>query len=296
MLLGARTPTAPECDEDLRIFASPAKARKSPPEKLAYVVAIYAGTGIASPTTWRPSTSTRRRRPIRRSSTGCRCRTSATNCTTSAGTPAAVATAQRDRRYLIIPGLVSGRIHIVDTADPAQPKLHKVIEPDEVVAQDEADRPAHRPLPGRRPDHDLDARRREAATAPGGFLLLDDKFEVAGRWEARPRGDEVQLRLLVSAPPQRDGQQRVGRAEHRPARVSNSTTSRPASTAITCTSGTGTKRQDRQEHRPRREGADPAGSPLPPQPGQHARLRRRRPVERDVALVQGRRRRGRPRR
>ena len=23
---------------------------------------------------------------------------------------------------------------------------------------------------------------------PGGFLLLDDKFEIAGRWEASPRG------------------------------------------------------------------------------------------------------------
>ena len=40
---------------------------------------------------------------------------------------------QRARRYLIIPGLVSGRIHIVDTATPEKPKLHKVIEPDEIV-------------------------------------------------------------------------------------------------------------------------------------------------------------------
>ena len=51
-----------------------------------------------------------------------------------------------------------------------------------------------------------------------------------------------------------------------------------------------------QEHRPGREGADPAGGPLPPQPGQHARLRRRGPVERHVALAQGRTASGRPRR
>ena len=49
MLLGARTRTAPERDEDLRIFASPAKARESLPEKLAYIVALYAGTEIRKP-------------------------------------------------------------------------------------------------------------------------------------------------------------------------------------------------------------------------------------------------------
>ena len=32
-----------------RIFPSPADARKSPPEKLAYVVATYAGTGVKKP-------------------------------------------------------------------------------------------------------------------------------------------------------------------------------------------------------------------------------------------------------
>ena len=41
----------------------------------------------------------------------------------------------RARRYLIIPGLVSGRIHVVDTADPRAPRMHKVIEPKEVVAK-----------------------------------------------------------------------------------------------------------------------------------------------------------------
>ena len=56
--------------DDGRTFATPAEARKSPPETLAYVVAVYAGPASASPTTWRRSTSTRSRRPTRRSSTG----------------------------------------------------------------------------------------------------------------------------------------------------------------------------------------------------------------------------------
>ena len=59
---------------------------------------------------------------------------------------------------------------------------------------------------------------------PGGFLLLDDKFEIVGRWEAKDSGHEVQLRLLVSAAAQRDGLQRMGRAEHVRGRASSSRT------------------------------------------------------------------------
>ena len=39
------------------------------------------------------------------------------------------------RRYLIVPGFRSGRIYIVDTADERAPRLHKVIEPDEIKAK-----------------------------------------------------------------------------------------------------------------------------------------------------------------
>ena len=171
-------------------FATPADAIKSPREKLAYVVGIYAGT--ESQEARLPGDHRRRsgsRRPIRRSSTGCRCRTSATSCTTSAGTPAAVATASGERRYLIVPGPGLAAAFTSSTRPiPREPKLHKVIEPEEVVRKTEADRAAHGALPGRRPDHDLDARRREAGDGPGGFLLLDEKFEIAGRWETSLEG------------------------------------------------------------------------------------------------------------
>ncbi len=40
---------AKEQVDDLRTFATPSKAQESPPEKLAYVVATYAGTGIQKP-------------------------------------------------------------------------------------------------------------------------------------------------------------------------------------------------------------------------------------------------------
>src|SRR5204863_2513090 len=41
-----------------------------------------------------------------------------------------------ERRYLIVPGLRSSRIHIIDTKpDPRQPKIVRVIEPEEVAAR-----------------------------------------------------------------------------------------------------------------------------------------------------------------
>jgi selenium-binding protein 1 len=42
---------------------------------------------------------------------------------------------ERARRFLVIPGLASGRIHVVDTVDPLRPMLHKAIESAEVIAK-----------------------------------------------------------------------------------------------------------------------------------------------------------------
>ena len=47
-----------------------------------------------------------------------------------------------ERRYLIIPGLRSSRIYIVDTKpDPAKPQIHKIIEPEEVFRKTGYSRP-----------------------------------------------------------------------------------------------------------------------------------------------------------
>ena len=106
---------------------------KSPPEKLAYVVGVYAGTGVKEPdylaTIDLDPTSKTYSQVIHRlpmPTVGDELHHFGWNaCASCHGT--------RARRYLIIPGLVSGRIHIVDTEDPKHPKLHKVIEPSEVV-------------------------------------------------------------------------------------------------------------------------------------------------------------------
>src|SRR3546814_4474816 len=47
-----------------------------------------------------------------------------------------------ERRYLIVPGLRSSRIHIVDTKpDPRQPKIVKVIDPEDLAARTGYSRP-----------------------------------------------------------------------------------------------------------------------------------------------------------
>ncbi len=56
-----------------------------------------------------------------------------------------------ERRYLVVPGLRSSRIHILDTKpDPRKPKIVKVIEPAELAEQGRLHAPAYRALrPGR---------------------------------------------------------------------------------------------------------------------------------------------------
>src|SRR5262249_22019998 len=118
---------------DDRTFATPADAIKSPPEKIAYVIGVYAGTEVKKPDFLAtvdvdPASPTYsqviHRLPM--PNVGDELHHFGWNaCASCHG--------QRARRYLIIPGLVSGRIHVVDTEAPAKPKLIKVIEPAEVV-------------------------------------------------------------------------------------------------------------------------------------------------------------------
>ena len=47
-----------------------------------------------------------------------------------------------ERRYLVVPGIRSSRIHIIDTKpDPRKPQIVKVIEPEEVFARTNYSRP-----------------------------------------------------------------------------------------------------------------------------------------------------------
>jgi selenium-binding protein 1 len=186
MLLGTRRLPAEDSPED-RTFATPADARKSPPEKLAYVVATYAGTEVRQPDYLAtvdvdPASRTYSQviHRLKMPQVGDELHHYGWNaCASCHG--------KRARRYLIIPGLVSGRIHVVDTADPRAPKMHKVIEPKEVVAKTKLTAPhtVHCLADGRIMIAMLG---NENLDGPGGFLLLDDKFEIAGWWEAGREG------------------------------------------------------------------------------------------------------------
>jgi selenium-binding protein 1 len=87
------------------------------------------------------------------------------------------------RRYLIVPGLRSSRIHILDIKDdPRQPKIVKVIEPEELARRTGYSRP-HTIHCG--PDGVyVSALGAPDGEGPGGIFALDHyTFEPLGRWE-----------------------------------------------------------------------------------------------------------------
>jgi methanethiol oxidase len=88
-----------------------------------------------------------------------------------------------ERRYLIVPGLRSSRIHVLDTKpDPEKPKIVNVIEPKDVHERTGYSRP-HTVHCG--PDGIyLSALGSPTGDGPGGIFALDhDNFEPLGRWE-----------------------------------------------------------------------------------------------------------------
>lgn len=88
----------------------------------------------------------------------------------------------KERRFLILGGQRSSRLHIVDIEDKRAPKIHKVIEPEEVIEKTGLTAPhtVHCLADG----HVMISMLGDAeGNGPGGFLLLDGDFEIAGRWE-----------------------------------------------------------------------------------------------------------------
>ncbi|HXW30201.1 MAG TPA: selenium-binding protein SBP56-related protein, partial [Xanthobacteraceae bacterium] len=88
-----------------------------------------------------------------------------------------------ERRYLVVPGLRSSRIHILDTKpDPRAPRIVKVIEPAEVAERAGYSR-AHTVHCG--PDGIyVTALGNTQGEAPGGVFLIDhETFDVRGQWE-----------------------------------------------------------------------------------------------------------------
>ena len=88
-----------------------------------------------------------------------------------------------ERRYLVVPGLRSSRIHILDTKpDPRNPTIVKVIEPEVIAERTGYTRP-HTVHCG--PDGIyVTALGNAEGKAPGGIFVMDhESFEPLGRWE-----------------------------------------------------------------------------------------------------------------
>ena len=88
-----------------------------------------------------------------------------------------------ERRYLVVPGLRSSRIHILDTKpDQMHPRITQVIEPETVMRATGYSR-VHTSHCG--PDGIyLNALGNVDGDGPGGIFMLDpETFEIKGRWE-----------------------------------------------------------------------------------------------------------------
>ncbi|HTC24826.1 MAG TPA: selenium-binding family protein [Gemmatimonadales bacterium] len=94
-----------------------------------------------------------------------------------------------ERRYLVVPGLRSSRMYILDTKpDPRKPKLTKVIEPAEIAKKAGYTRP-HTVHCGPEGIY-VSALGSPEGKGPGGVFLLDhNTFDVIGPWE-KDRGPQ----------------------------------------------------------------------------------------------------------
>jgi selenium-binding protein 1 len=163
-------------------YATIQDAINSPPEKFAFVPAIYVGTKQARPD-YMATVDVDPKSPTYSQVVG---RFSMPTigdelhhygwnaCSSCHG--------EGHRRYLVVPGLASGNIYIVDAVDPVNLKLHKTISGAEIARQTNLSTPhtVHCRADGVMMISMLgDA----AGNAPGGFLEIDSNFEISGRWE-----------------------------------------------------------------------------------------------------------------
>ncbi|MGW0995958.1 selenium-binding protein SBP56-related protein [Streptomyces sp. NPDC002523] len=173
---------------DPTLYRTPADAVAAPPEKLAYVVgfaptaqradALFTvGTDPESPAYGRVTSRTEL------PDLGNELHHFGWNACSSALAHASHHHAAR--RYLIVPGLRSSRLHVFDTGpDPAHPRLVKVVEAEELAAKAGYSRP-HTLHCG--PDGVFLSclGGADGADGPGGIALLDhESFDVLRAWES----------------------------------------------------------------------------------------------------------------
>jgi methanethiol oxidase len=175
---------------DPTFYASPALAADAPAEELAYVVTLNTGTnGDRRPDALTvvdvnagSSTYGTQVGRLEMPNVGDELHHFGWNACSSALCPWAPHP-HIERRYFVVPGLRSSRLHVVDVKeDPVHPKLVKVIEAEDLAKRTGYSRP-HTVHCG--PDGlYLSALGAPDGGGPGGVALLDhDSFDPRGRWE-----------------------------------------------------------------------------------------------------------------
>ena len=172
-------------------YASPAVAREQPAEKFVYVACLYEGTGIDRPDFIAvvdvDSGSSSFGQIVYRTempNVGDELHHFGWNACSSA------CHSQLRRDTMIVPGMRSSRLHIVDVSDPRAPRIRDVIEGEEV-----------REKLGLSAPHTVHCMPGDIVTismlgdadgnTPGGFAVLDARdFSVAERWERDAGGIE----------------------------------------------------------------------------------------------------------
>ena len=119
-------------------YASPLEAIKAPNEKLLYTIAIYTGTGIQKPDYLAtidvdPSSPTYSKviHRLEMPGIGDELHHMGWNACSSCHSDSGIS-----RKYLLVPGVRSNNIHVIDTAtDPFAPKIYKVIKGAEIKSK-----------------------------------------------------------------------------------------------------------------------------------------------------------------
>jgi len=96
-----------------------------------------------------------------------------------------------ERRYLVVPGLRSSRLHVLDVKpDPKNPKIVKVIEPEELAEKTGYSRP-HTIHCGPEGIY-VSALGNPDGDGPGGIFLMDhETFDLRGQWEIERGSQEL---------------------------------------------------------------------------------------------------------
>lgn len=171
-------------------YASPEAARKQPPEKFIYVACLYEGTGIDRPD-FIAVVDVDPQSPdygeiVHRTempNVGDELHHFGWNACSSA------CHSELRRDTLIVPGLRSSRIHILDVSDPRAPRIKDVIEGEEVKRKLGLSAPhTVHCMPG---DTVTISMLGDAdGNLPGGLAVLDARdFSIAERWE-REKADQ----------------------------------------------------------------------------------------------------------